>query len=57
MVWKFLSYLNRNTIKNSTLKHSEFQNFKFAQNFENLTKAYDLRMWYIANSPHEDKNL
>ncbi|EGR33554.1 hypothetical protein IMG5_049290 [Ichthyophthirius multifiliis] len=57
MVWKILSKLNKKSIQNSGLDHQKYQKLPFSQDFNNLAKAYDLRLWYIANSPHEDKNL
>ncbi|EWS71671.1 transmembrane protein, putative (macronuclear) [Tetrahymena thermophila SB210] len=57
MIWKYLQRTNRGNIIQAGLQHRKFENLPFKQNFDNLTKAYDLRMWYISNSPHEAKNL
>ncbi|KAL4482809.1 hypothetical protein ABPG72_022369 [Tetrahymena utriculariae] len=57
MIWKYLQRTSRGNIIQAGLQHRKFENLPFKQNFNNLTKAYDLRMWYISNSPHEAKNL
>ena len=31
------------------------QNLEFKNDYDNLVRQYDLRMWYLENSPHSVK--
>lgn len=57
MIWKvFRRYLaNRHITAN--VDKSQFTNVPFQNGWNNLVKMYDLRMWYIQNSPHDAKCL
>jgi len=57
MIWKLLQRTNRRNIVQAGLDKSKFENLPFSTNFNSLVKAYDLRMWYIVNSPNEAKNI
>ena len=57
MVWKFLQKHLRTRYLKSNIDHKKFTNLPFRHSWENLVKMYDLRMWYIQNSPHETQGL
>ena len=53
MIWKLIARRGPARYTTAPLVQKEFKNLKFAHNWENLVKMYDLRMWYIQNSPND----
>ncbi len=57
MLTKFLRHVNRGKNLQATLDRSSYQNIPFEYSWNNLVKSYDLRMWYVQNSPHQMQSL
>ena len=57
MIWKLIARRGPARYTTAPLVQKEFKNLKFAHNWENLVKMYDLRMWYIQNSPNDKQAL
>jgi hypothetical protein len=57
MIWKLFEKSMRARYLQAGLDKKSFRNLDFGYSWNNLVKAYDLRMWYIANSPHDERNI
>ena len=57
MVFKWLGAITKAESLTSRISKSNFSKLPFAHTHDNLTKMYDLRMWYINNSPNAGKSL
>ena len=56
-LWKL--FLRRTRAQNvtATIDQKKLKHLPFTHNWNHLVQSYDLRMWYIHNSPHTPKAL
>ena len=56
----FLKYLQsqiRGKLATQKIDQNKIRNIKMGDDWNNLTTSYDLRMWYLQNTPHQDKTV
>lgn len=57
MLWTQLRRFARKRHLLATVDKKKFNDLAFKHNWANLVKMYDLRMFYVWNSPHESQAL
>jgi hypothetical protein len=57
MLTRFLRQINRGKNIQAGLDKASFDHIPFAYSWDNLVKSYDLRQWYILNSPNDSQRF
>eukprot|EP01017_Pseudomicrothorax_dubius_P025183 TRINITY_DN2690_c0_g1_i1.p1 TRINITY_DN2690_c0_g1~~TRINITY_DN2690_c0_g1_i1.p1 ORF type:complete len:172 (-),score=56.11 TRINITY_DN2690_c0_g1_i1:113-568(-) len=55
VLWRLVNRLSKGRHLQAPIDQTKFASLPFDHSWENLVKMYDLRMWYIQNSPHDER--
>lgn len=55
--WRWFTKSMKGRHVTARIDHKDFSNLPFKNDWNNLVKMYDLRMWYVMHTPHHVKAL